>query len=116
MFAGWRSVPSGACASAESGAELGEAGLSVRTYTENFCCSHPDEAREAMGRYQGTPGGSVILYIHPSHALRPEDRRESLLSKLVGLNDKSLRDRVGSQSLANPANPNFGHPQCSVEL
>ena len=87
MFAGWRSVPSGACAtaSAESGAELGEAGLSVRTYTGNFYCSHPDEAREAMGRYQGTPGGSVIPYIHPSHALRPEDRRESLLSKLVGL-------------------------------
>ena len=56
-----------------------EGGLSVRTYTENFCCSYPDEAREDMGRYQGTPGGSVILYIHPSHALRPEDRRESLL-------------------------------------
>ena len=29
MFAGWRSVLSEACASAESGAELGEAGLSV---------------------------------------------------------------------------------------
>ena len=85
MFAGWGSAPSEACASAESGAELGEAGLSVRTYTENFYCSHPDEAREAMGRYQGTPGGSVIPCIHPSHALRPEDRRESLLSKVVGL-------------------------------
>ena len=85
MFAGWRSVPSEACASAESGAELGEAGLSVRTYTENVYCSHPDEAREAMGRYQGTPGGSVIPCIHPSHALRPEDRRESLLSVVVGL-------------------------------
>ena len=53
--------------------------LSVRTFTENFYCSHPDEAREAMGRYQGTPGGSVIPYIHPSHALRPEDRTESVL-------------------------------------
>ena len=79
MFAGWRSVPSEASASAESDAELSEGGLSVRTYTENFCCSYPDEAREAMGRYQGTPGGSVILYIHPSHALRPEDRTESVL-------------------------------------
>ena len=66
-------------ASAESDAERAEGGLSVRTYTENFCCSHPDEAREAMGRYQGTPGGSVILYIHPSHVLRPEDRTESVL-------------------------------------
>ena len=86
MFAGWRSVPSEACANAESDAERAEGGLSVRTYTENFCCSHPDEAREAMGRYQGTPGGSVIPCMHPSHALRSEDRRESLLSKLVGLN------------------------------
>ena len=85
MFAGWRSVPSEASASAESDAERAEGGLSVRTYTENFCCSYPDEAREAMGRYQGTPGGSVILYIHPSHALRPEDRRGSLLSVVVGL-------------------------------
>ena len=85
MFAGWRSVPSEASASAESDAERAEGGLSVRSYTENFCCSYPDEAREAMGRYQGTPGGSVIPYIHPSHALRPEDRTESVLSKLVGL-------------------------------
>ena len=41
-------------ASAESDAERAEGGISVRTYTENFCCLHPDEAREAMGRYQGT--------------------------------------------------------------
>ena len=81
MFAGWRSVPSGACASAESGAELGEAGLSVRTYTENFYCSHPDEARQAMGRYQGTPGGSGMPYMHPSHALRPKIGRNPSLVK-----------------------------------
>ena len=94
MFAGWRNVPSEASASAESDAERAEGGLSVRTYTENFCCSHPDEAREAMGRYQGTPGGSVIPCIHPSHALRPEDRRESLLSKVVGLRARLVeRDR-----------------------
>ena len=59
-------------ASAESDAERAEGGISVRTYTENFCCLHPDEAREAMGRYQGTPGGSRTPYMHPSHALRPK--------------------------------------------
>ena len=72
MFAGWRNVPSEASASAESDAERAEGGLSVRTYTENFCCLHPDEAREAMGRYQGTPGRSRMPYMHPSHALRPK--------------------------------------------
>ena len=81
MFAGWRSVPSEASASAESGAERAEGGLSVRTYTENFCCSHPDEAREAYGTLPGDPRGSGIPYIHPSHALRPEDRPDSGLDK-----------------------------------
>ena len=58
-----------------------EAGLPVRTYTTIFCCSHPDEAREAMGRYQGTPGGSGMPYMHPSHALRPKIGRNPSLVK-----------------------------------
>ena len=71
MFAGWGSAPSEASASAESDAELGEGGLSVRTYTENFCCSHPDEAREAMGRYQETPGArEYLIYTHRTPSVR----------------------------------------------
>ena len=70
---------SGACASAESGAELGEAGLSVRTYTENFCCSHPDEAREAMGRYLETPGArEYLIYTHRTPSVRRIGRNPSL--------------------------------------
>ena len=56
MFAGWRSVPSEASASAESDAERAEGGLSVRTYTENFCYSHLDEAREPQGTTRGPQG------------------------------------------------------------
>ena len=58
MFAGWRSVPPerAPVRKPESGAELGEAGLSVRTYTENFFSSHLDEAGEPWGATRGPQG------------------------------------------------------------
>ena len=41
---------------AGSSAVLGEDGLSVRTYTGNFCYSHLDEAREPQGTTTGPQG------------------------------------------------------------
>ena len=53
MFTGWRGVHHASSAIAGSSAELGEDGLSVRTYTGNFFSSHLDEAGEPQGTTRG---------------------------------------------------------------
>ena len=56
MFSGWRGVHRASSAIAGSSAVLGEDGLSVRTYTENFFSSHLDEAGEPWGATRGPQG------------------------------------------------------------
>ena len=56
MFSGWRGVHRASSAIAGSSAVLGEDGLSVRTYTGNFCYSHLDEAGEPQGTTRGPQG------------------------------------------------------------
>ena len=56
MFSGWRGVHRASSAIAGSSAVLGEDGLSVRTYTGNFCYSHLDEAEEPWGATRGLRG------------------------------------------------------------
>ena len=56
MFTGWRGVHHASSAIAGFSAVLGEDGLSVRTYTENFFSSHLDEAGEPWGATRGPKG------------------------------------------------------------
>ena len=56
MFSGWRGVHRASSAIAGFSAVLGEDGLSVRTYTENFFSSHLDEAGEPWGATRGPQG------------------------------------------------------------
>ena len=56
MFTGWRGVHHASSAIAGFSAVLGEDGLSVRTYTENFFSSHLDEAGEPWGATRGPQG------------------------------------------------------------
>ena len=56
MFTGWRGVHHASSAIAGSSAVLGEDGLSVRTYTENFFSSHLDKAGEPWGATRGPQG------------------------------------------------------------